>query len=213
MITTAFFNAGIIFVPLVTATTIMFLTPIITTVLSVLVLQEHVGIRRWAGVAVGFIGAVIVVQPWTAGTASFNIGMLFLLAASVSNASYQIATRTVRDDHPLTSLLFTATFGAVIASLIFALVLGVARFNWLGITSGQWIGRCHRPFLHHRGLSQRAGIGGFAVFLQFAVVGSPARILGLGRHSTTASVGRRSIDYRLWPLHFFPRTKSFNGKG
>jgi drug/metabolite transporter (DMT)-like permease len=118
MITTALFNAGIMFVPLVTATTIMFLTPIITTVLSVLVLQEYVGIRRWAGVAVGFLGAVIVVQPWTAGTTSFNIGTLFLLAASVSNASYQIATRTVREDHPLTSLLFTATFGAVIASLI-----------------------------------------------------------------------------------------------
>ena len=44
--------------------------------------------------------------------------MLFLLAAALLNANYQIVTRMVRDDDPLTSLLFTATAGAVVTSLI-----------------------------------------------------------------------------------------------
>jgi drug/metabolite transporter (DMT)-like permease len=118
MVTTTLFNTGIKFVPLATATTIMFLSPIITTVLSVFILKEQVGIRRWSGVAMGFAGATIVVQPWTALSGTFNIGVLFLLAAAVTNASYQIATRSVRADNPKTSLLFTAAFGAAISSLI-----------------------------------------------------------------------------------------------
>ncbi len=118
MLTTGLFNSGIIFVPLATATTIMFLSPIITTVLSVFILKEQVGIRRWAGVAMGFVGAIIVVQPWTAFSGTFNAGALFLVAAAVTNASYQITTRKVRDDDPKTSLLFTAAFGAIVCSLL-----------------------------------------------------------------------------------------------
>jgi drug/metabolite transporter (DMT)-like permease len=116
MVTTLLFNVGISSVPLATATTVMFMTPIITTVLSVLMLNELVGPRRWSSIAVGFFGAVIVVQPWAAGTPGFNVGILFLLAAAVSNAGYQIATRSVRTDDPRTSLLFTAALGALISS-------------------------------------------------------------------------------------------------
>jgi drug/metabolite transporter (DMT)-like permease len=117
MLTTGFFNTGIMFVPLATATTIMFTTPVITTVLSVFILGEHVGLKRWASVAVGFLGALVIVQPWQAFSGSINPGTLFLLAAAVTNASYQIATRKVRIDDPRTSLLFTAAFGAAVTSV------------------------------------------------------------------------------------------------
>ncbi len=118
MATTGLFNSGLTLVPLATATTIMFLSPIMTTVLSVFVLKEHVGIRRWLGVACGFAGATIVVQPWAAFSGSFNAGVLFLVAAALTNACYQISTRKVRGDDSRTSLLFTAAFGAVICSLL-----------------------------------------------------------------------------------------------
>jgi drug/metabolite transporter (DMT)-like permease len=117
-VTTALFSAGLVFLPLATATTIMFLSPIFTTMLSVVVLGEHVGPRRWAGVALGFAGAVIVMQPWTAASGSFNIGMLFMLAAALTNSGYQIVTRKVRGDDAKTSLLFTAAFGAVLTSAV-----------------------------------------------------------------------------------------------
>jgi drug/metabolite transporter (DMT)-like permease len=118
MITTALFNGGIIFVPLVTATTIMFMTPIFTTILAVLVLGEHVGVRRWTGIFVGFLGALIVIQPWSILSTGLNIGATLLIAAALSNAAYQIATRSVRDDDARTSLLFTAAVGAAVTSLI-----------------------------------------------------------------------------------------------
>jgi drug/metabolite transporter (DMT)-like permease len=118
MTTTGLFNAGVSRLPLATATTIMFMTPILVTVLSIAILGEHVGIRRWVGIGIGFLGAVIVVQPWGAMEASFSAGVLFLLAAAFTNASYQIATRQVRFDDPLTSLLFTAAGGALVTSIL-----------------------------------------------------------------------------------------------
>jgi drug/metabolite transporter (DMT)-like permease len=118
MATTGLFNAGIMSVPLATGTTIMFMSPILVTMLSTLVLGEHVGLRRWIGIAVGFVGALIVIQVWKTGTEGLNIGTLLLLVAALTNASYQIATRKLRADDPLTSLLFTAAAGAIASSLL-----------------------------------------------------------------------------------------------
>lgn len=118
MTTTALFNAGIMSVPLATGTTIMFMSPILVTLLSIVVLGEHVGLRRWAGIILGFTGALIVMRVWDGGTGGVKFGALFLLAAALTNASYQIATRKLRHDSPLTSLLFTAAAGAIVSSFI-----------------------------------------------------------------------------------------------
>ena len=118
MATTGLFNAGIISVPLAMGTTIMFMSPIIVTLLSIVVLGEHVGIRRWFGIALGFIGALIVIRIWETGISGLNHGSLFLLCAALTNASYQIATRKLRSESPYTTLLFTAAVGALITSLL-----------------------------------------------------------------------------------------------
>ena len=118
MSTTGMFNAGIRTTPLATATTIMFLNPILVTILAIPLLGEKVGLRRWLGVVLGFIGAVIVIHPWHQGFGTFNHGVLFLLAAAVLNANYQILTRKVRGDDPLISLLYTAAAGAVVTSVL-----------------------------------------------------------------------------------------------
>ncbi len=118
MATTGLFNAGIISVPLAMGTTIMFMSPIIVTLLSIVVLGEHVGIRRWLGIALGFVGALIVIRIWETGISGLNHGSLFLLCAAFTNASYQIATRKLRSESPYTTLLFTAAVGALISSLL-----------------------------------------------------------------------------------------------
>lgn len=118
MVTTGLFNVGVTKMPLATATTIMFMSPILVTMLSVVFLREHVGLRRWASIFVGFCGAVIVAQPWEAQASSVTIGAAFLLAAAFTNASYQIVTRQLRFDDPLTSLLFTAALGAVVTTFL-----------------------------------------------------------------------------------------------
>jgi drug/metabolite transporter (DMT)-like permease len=118
-ITTGVFNAGVRLVPLATATTIMFLTPILVTALSVMLLKEQVRLRRWVGVGIGFLGALIVVQPWQSETDTFFLGTLLLLAAALLNSNYQIITRKVRlYDEPMTSLFYTAMLGALVTSVI-----------------------------------------------------------------------------------------------
>ncbi len=141
MSTTAVFNAGIRTTPLATATTIMFLSPILVTLLSIPLLGEKVGLRRWAGIIVGFTGAVIVVQPWQGGLGGIGLGLFFLLVAALLNANYQIVTRMVRDDDPLTSLLFTATAGALVTSLIVPWFWSwPTAFDWLLLIGSGLVG-------------------------------------------------------------------------
>ena len=118
MTTTGLFNAAIRTTPLATATTIMFLSPILITILAIPLLGEKVGLRRWIGVVIGFAGAVTVVRPWEEGLGNIGIGVVLLLAAALCNANYQLITRKVRNDDPLTSLLYTAAAGALVTSFM-----------------------------------------------------------------------------------------------
>jgi drug/metabolite transporter (DMT)-like permease len=118
MSTTGVFNAGIRTTPLATATTIMFLSPILVTLLSIPLLGEKVGLRRWIGIMLGFAGACIVVRPWQEGLGGISAGVMLLLVAALLNANYQIITRKVRGDEPLTSLLYTAVAGAIVTSFL-----------------------------------------------------------------------------------------------
>lgn len=129
-ITTGVFNAAIMGVPLPTGTVIMFMTPIIVTMMSSLLLGEQVGWRRWMGIAVGFLGALVVTagSEWSGTTSLFSIGLL--LVAAFTNASYQTVTRRLRNDHPLTTLFYAAALGAVFTSIL----LPVSPWVWPDIT-------------------------------------------------------------------------------
>ena len=59
------------------ATTISFLSPLLVTILSIPLLGEIVGIRRWAAVGAGLLGMLVVVRP---GLGSFQSAALFGLA-------------------------------------------------------------------------------------------------------------------------------------
>jgi drug/metabolite transporter (DMT)-like permease len=130
LITTALFFSGIHQIQLATASTIMFLSPILVTVLAIPLLGETVGFRRWVGVAMGLLGAVIIMRP---GTVSFNSGMVFLLAAATSHAFYQIATRKVRVfDGPMTSLFYTGLVGTLVTTLLLPVLwTSVKPIHWL----------------------------------------------------------------------------------
>jgi drug/metabolite transporter (DMT)-like permease len=132
MVTTGLFNAGIMQVPLATATVLMFMSPILVTVMSAVVLQEHVGWRRWIGVGVGFLGALVVARAWENGLSMFNTGTLLLFTAAFANASYQITTRKLRGDQPLTTLLFTAATGAVVTT-------GLLPWHWQMPDGREWL--------------------------------------------------------------------------
>lgn len=49
--------------PIAEATAIGFMVPIVATLLAIVLLSETVGVHRWAAIAVGLAGVLIVVQP------------------------------------------------------------------------------------------------------------------------------------------------------
>ena len=103
-------------VELTAATTIMFLTPVVVTILAIPVLGETVGIRRWTGVLIGFVGAMIIVRP---GVIEVEMPILILIVATLTHAFYQLFTRQVRVyDDPVTSLLYTGLVGTVVMSIV-----------------------------------------------------------------------------------------------
>lgn len=129
VMTNSLFFIGLQFAPLTTATSIVFLGPILVTILAIPLLGETVGVRRWAGVAFGFAGAMIIIRP---GSGVIGLAALFFLGTALSHACYQIMTRKIRSvDHPFTTLIYTAVVGAVAASV-------VVPFEWVRPSLGQW---------------------------------------------------------------------------
>jgi drug/metabolite transporter (DMT)-like permease len=129
------FIAGLRFLPVADATAINFVSPIFITALSVLVLGETVGWRRWAATCVGLIGVLIVVRP---GTSAFDPAAAFPLVAALTWAGTAVVTRKMSGERPLTTLAYSALVGtfALTALLPFSWVLP----SWWEITLGVGIG-------------------------------------------------------------------------
>jgi drug/metabolite transporter (DMT)-like permease len=98
------------------ATTISFLSPLMITVLSIPLLGEIVGSRRWAAVLAGMAGMLIVVRP---GTSAFHAAALFGVASSCCWALALIITRKIAaSDEPRTTILWSALVGAAVLTVL-----------------------------------------------------------------------------------------------
>jgi drug/metabolite transporter (DMT)-like permease len=96
---------------------------------SWLFLGERVGGRRWAAIAVGFVGVLVILRP---GAQVFDPMSLLPLAGAVTFACYQLLTRTVSaHDAPMTSFLHTGIGGALVMSC-------VGPFFWESPTWTDW---------------------------------------------------------------------------
>src|ERR1700752_3837712 len=82
--------------------------------LSPKLLGEQVGPRRWAAVAVGFVGALIVVRP---GHANFDWHALLIVASTVCSSFYQLFSRRYgQTERPDASATVATIVGTVAAS-------------------------------------------------------------------------------------------------
>ena len=127
--TTVFFFNALYWLPLATASAIMLTGPLLTTALSMPLLGEPVGPRRWAGVLVGFIGALIIIRP---GGGVMQWAALLPLCSATGYALYQLTTRRLAQyDPPLTTLLYSVSVGIPATSLILP-------FYWSPPTLAHW---------------------------------------------------------------------------
>jgi len=113
---TVTFLFGLQNMPLTEASTILFLSPLIVTALSVPLLGERVGPRRWFAVFAGFAGALIIIRP---GGEAFSLWAIFPMGTAFLYALYMVTTRHLsRTDSTLTTLVYTASVGALVMSVI-----------------------------------------------------------------------------------------------
>jgi drug/metabolite transporter (DMT)-like permease len=129
LLTTALSFWSLKYLQLVEASAISFVSPLIVTVLSVPILGERVGVRRWAGVGAGFLGVLIITRP---GMGVMHWAAFLALGMAFCYACYQVATRGLSStDHTITTLFYTAAVGAAAMSV-------VGPFFWIWPTPGEW---------------------------------------------------------------------------
>jgi len=118
------------FVALADAVALSMVGPLFLTALSVPLLGEKVGIRRWTAVVIGFVGALIILRP---GLGVVHWAGMILILSSLVYALYQIATRVIsRSDPPLTTLFYTTAVGLAISSAI-------VPFEWRAAPIEVWL--------------------------------------------------------------------------
>lgn len=104
---------AIMYLQLAQTAAIFFTIPLWVCAISVPLLGEQVGLRRWIAVIVGFLGVLIIMRP---GSDSFHWAMLLSVASSICGAIYNIATRKVGGrDRAETSLFYVSFVGALAA--------------------------------------------------------------------------------------------------
>ena len=103
--------------------------PLMVMALSVPILGETVGWRRWLAVCVGFCGVLLILRP---GTAMFSSASILPVLAAFMMAVYGILTRyAARRDAAETSFFWTAMAGGIA-------MLCIGPFFWLPPIGSDW---------------------------------------------------------------------------
>jgi len=158
--TFCFFTA-ISHMPIAAATAVMQVHPMILTLGAALLLKEPLGPRRLLGVAAALTGALIVIRP---GAEVFTWAAVMPLLAGVFYASYALTTRFLGRDEPvLTSFLYTAIIGTLVASVLTVPVWTTPRLGDAAIFLGLGAVGAAGQFLLIRSLT-RAEAGAVAPF-------------------------------------------------
>ena len=130
------FYISLTVLPLGTATALFFVTPFLITIFAHFFLKEEIGPRRWAAIAVGFIGVYITLNP---DFSNFNyLSLLPILCAFCYSLSMIIIKMTSDKDSVYTQT-FTFYIGAIIFSIIFYFVIGDGKFNTIEHPAAQFI--------------------------------------------------------------------------
>ena len=139
------FITGLRYLPIAQASATGFVAPLFVTALSIILLSESVGIRRWLATAAGLIGVLIIIRP---GTSAFHIAAFFPIVSALCWAFTLIMTRMMSGkETATTTMTYSAIAGIAIVSavvpfvwvtpswhdILFGILIGIAS------TAGQWI--------------------------------------------------------------------------
>ena len=152
--------------------------PLLITALSVPMLGEHVGWRRWIAVIVGLLGVLVVLKP--TGQGLITLGGLSALAAALGYALSALTIRVLsRTDSSAATIFWSLLFVTVVSGLISA-------FQWVDLRWQHW------PWVFAVGLSGAAGQ--YFITRAFRLT-APASLAPI---EYTALIWGMIFDYVLW---------------
>ena len=139
LVSTFAFVSGIQVMPLADALAIVFVEPFILLILGHFLFQDHVGPRRIAACAVGFVGVLLVIQP---SLAAFGLVALWPLATAVLFALYMLVTRAISAwMHPVTMQFHTSWTGLLLCLPVMLIAdgTGIVPLDPIWPTGWNWL--------------------------------------------------------------------------
>jgi drug/metabolite transporter (DMT)-like permease len=147
--------------------------PLMVVALSVPLLGEHVGWRRWSAVLAGFVGVLMIIRP---GFGQIEPTVLIVLLGAAMWAAYQIMVRLcARVDRAETTSLWTAVVGLMLTSLV-----GPAVWVWPDANGWMLLGAiallgslAHIAFIRALGMTEPSRLQpyNYTLFVWAVVVG------------------------------------------
>ncbi len=198
---------------LVDAVAISFAAPILITTLSVPLLGESVGLRRWMAICVGFIGVLIMLRP---GVGVFQWAALVVLGSAVFYSLLMITTRALKSTESTASLILYPQLGMSLTGIL------IAPFFWTsptlvdlglfalagGLGSVGILGTRQRGhLLPDAGIQAGAGCRGVALRIYRADLGDTPGLHAVGRTTGRLHIGRRPDHSGERALHHLSRDR------
>ena len=120
---------AVIHLPLADAVAIGFVKSFFVTIFAIFILHEVVGLRRWAAVAIGFVGVLVMIRP---GTDGFDpISLLAVVASAAAGFVMVIIRKLSETDPPITTLAYQALLVGIIIAI-------PAWVYWQAPTAYEW---------------------------------------------------------------------------
>lgn len=149
---------ALILLPLADATAINFTAPIFATILSFVILKEHVGVHRWSAVLLGFVGVLIVARP--GGSSLPALGVTIALIGAIGQAGVTTTLRHLQRSENVSAIVFWfAVSGVLVGGLIMPFF-------------GEWHGAKALSFVAAGGLA-----GGLGQLLMTASLRAPISVV------------------------------------
>jgi drug/metabolite transporter (DMT)-like permease len=165
--------------------------PLIVTALSVPLLGEHVGWRRWVAICVGLVGVITMLHP--SASSLVSLGAVAAFIAATGYAFNAIALRVITRTDTTASVVFW------MIGLMTVLAVPIAAPGWIAIRAEDW------PLL--------AGIGLFAAIAQHLLTEAfrtaPPSVVAPFEY--TALLWGMLIDRVIWGV--FPTSRVYIGGG
>jgi len=205
---TVCFITSLTLLPIATASTLVWITPILLTIAAAWFLREQVSAGRWFAVTAGFGGVLLVTNPF--GDA-FSLAMLLPLCSAVFVSLRDLLTRKIDQQLDSIYVLLITLFVVTVVGFIMAIfdwrMISASRASWLGLSAlllgmgfllqikAVRIGELSfiAPFSYTGILV--AGFWGYAIWNQLPtiyVIAGMALIVGSGIYLLTTSVNEAS---------------------